>query len=99
MTTVPTFPEVKSYLGTSSASDAAVRLALEAETATQARVCRVDPYSADLGNALMRRVARNLAMKNVPLGVQMDELGAVRLGSTDPEVRRLEAPYRRLVIG
>lgn len=54
---------------------------------------------SDLAEALKRRVARNLAMRSLPLGVQSDELGATRVGSVDPEVRRLEGPYRRLAVG
>lgn len=102
MTTVsvPQFPEVKQYLGDSGgASDQAVKDALAAETADQAARCKVDPYSSSLAEALKRRVAHNLAMKNLPLGVQTDEFGSTRISSTDPEVRRLEAPYRRTVVG
>jgi hypothetical protein len=61
-----------------------------------------DVWPSDLVEALCRRVARNLAMRALPLAVQMSntDMGAVatRLGSSDPEVRRLEAPYRRLVV-
>ncbi|GAA0978222.1 hypothetical protein ENKNEFLB_02829 [Nocardioides aquaticus] len=71
----------------------------EAEVADQSRRCRVEPYNAALASALVRRVSRSLAMRNLPLGVLQDETGATRVGSVDPEVRRLEAPYRRVVIG
>lgn len=71
----------------------------DAEVADQASRCRVDPYNAALGAALIRRVSRAIAMRNLPLAVLQDDVGATRLGSADPEVRRLEAPYRRLVIG
>lgn len=97
--TVPTLPEVKEYLGVSGSADAEVISALAAETAAQQSRCRVTPYSADLREALMRRVARNLAMRNVPLGVQMSEVGGTFVGSVDPEVRRLEAPRRRMPVG
>lgn len=96
---VPSFAQVKQWLGTSSDSDSDVRDALATEIAAQAARCRVDPYNDSLAGALKRRVARHLAMKNVPLGVQMDDTGGMQIGSTDPEVRRLEAPYRKLVIG
>lgn len=72
--------------------------AYDAEVADQARRCRVDPYNSALAAALVRRVQRALAMRNLPLGVSMDE-NAVRIGSTDPEVRRLEGPYRKLAVG
>lgn len=71
----------------------------QAEIADQARRCRVDPYTAALAAALVRRVSRSLAFKNLPLAVIQDEAGATRLGPSDPEVRRLEAPYRKVVLG
>lgn len=98
MTTVPDAAAVVEYLG-SGYYTAQVQPALEAETALQAAACRVTPYNDALAEALKRRVARNLAMRNLPLGVQMDEAGGTRIGSTDPEVRRLESPYRRVVMG
>lgn len=80
--------------------DAMVDSALAAEKVAQTTACRVQPYTNALAEALLRRVVRNLAMRNVPLGVQSDpETGGIRLGSTDPEVRRLEAPYRKRVVG
>lgn len=96
MTAVPDADAVADYLGVAAAD---VADALAAEQADQAARCRVEPYNEALAAALMRRVARNLAMKSVPLGVQADGLGGtLRLSSTDPEVRRLEAPYRRLKV-
>lgn len=81
----------------------AIENALDAEAAAQARKCRIEvpgtDLPVDLFEALLRRVARNLAMRNLPLGVQSNEAGAIRLGSVDPEIARLEAPYRRVVIG
>lgn len=73
--------------------------AIQAEKAAQAKVCKIDPYTNDLQEALLRRVVRNLAMRNVPLGVQMDETGGTIIGSRDPEIRRLEGPYRKLPVG
>src|SRR4051812_44583768 len=102
MVAVPDVPAVKVYLvgKLANASDAAIQDALAAETALQAKKCRVDPYDAPLAQALCRRVHRNLAMRGVPLGVQeTGDGGGVRLGSTDPEVRRLEGPYRKRAFG
>lgn len=96
MTTVPTLAQVATRLGK---TEAEVTEARAAEVADQASRCRVDPYNDALAEALHRRVARNLAMRNLPLGVQIDETGGTRIGSTDPEVRRLEGPYRKLVVG
>jgi len=91
-----------------------VSAALAAETASQARRCQipqdltdpdnpVDDYPADLSEALCRRVAANLANRGLPLGVQTQvaEFGGVstRIGGLDREVRRLEAPYRKKILG
>ncbi len=97
-----TIDDVKTYLGAAVAAeydDAVLTSALAAEKAAQARVCRiVGDASDDLREALKRRTVRNLAMRRLPLGVTGDEI-ATRISSTDPEVRRLEAPYRKLVKG
>lgn len=107
MSDAPDLSAAKAYLGASAVAytDTQISEALAAESAAQLAACRVPvdvdlnlDYSADLVNALLRRVARNLAMRGVPLGVQPDEAGGIRLSSIDPEVRRLEAPYRRLVV-
>lgn len=101
----PDAPAVTAYLGTNAASypTGALEGALAAEASAQARICRTPEldadYPDDLAEALMRRVARNLAMRNLPLGIMADEMGPTRIGSTDPEVRRLEAPHRKLVKG
>jgi hypothetical protein len=60
-------------------------------------------YNPALLEALCRRVAHNLAVRALPLGLQAT-IGdgaalATRVGGTDAEVRRLEAPYRKLVVG
>jgi hypothetical protein len=96
---------IRDYLGTEvSWSDAAISDAVAAESAAQAAVCRIpDDYPSDLMEALCRRVAHNLAVRALPLGVQATITDAAALntyvGGTDAEVRRLEAPYRKLVIG
>jgi hypothetical protein len=99
---LPTLADVSAYLGDHSASDADVQAALDAETAAQAARCRIPAnYPDDLAEALKRRVARNLALKLLPLAVlQGDtETGSTVLPGNDPEVRRLEAPHRKLVVG
>ena len=103
--TRPGVPEVQTYLqhAGNPADDTAVTTALGAEVANQARVCHVPAadadWPADLTEALCRRVARNLAMRNIVLGVQMDGEGGIRIGSNDPEVRRLEQQHRKRVVG
>jgi hypothetical protein len=100
--TTPTLPDCQAYLASVGLTytTEAVTDALTAETVAQANVCRVgDPMPADLAQALKRRVARNLTMRAVPLGVMSNETGATPLGSNDPEIRRLEKPFRKVVMG
>lgn len=100
----PGFDDVKNYLGDTSHDDDTIKAALAAETAAQARKCRVpSPFPADLAEALMRRVAHNLALRRLPLGIQaaLSDGGAVqtRVGGEDAEVRRLEGPFRKRRVG
>lgn len=95
-----TLAAVKAYLGTTSTSDAVIQDALDAETAAQRKVCRIPAvYEADLAQALKRRVARNLALRGIPMAVLRGdaESGSLIPPGRDPEVRRLEGPYRKLV--
>jgi hypothetical protein len=108
---IPTLADVVEYLGDSAArwtDDSGVTYpaiveTLAAETSAQAAACAVPAsYPNALGLALKRRVARALTMRALPLAVlQGDaEIGsATFLPGRDPEVRRLEAPYRKLVAG
>lgn len=101
---MPIVDDVADYLREGAASWALEDLqdALDAEAAAQRSVCRVRAvYPDDLREALLRRVQRNLAMRQLPLAVlQGDaEAGSTSLPGRDPEVRRLEAPHRRLVFG
>jgi hypothetical protein len=74
----------------------------DGERANQARVCRIDPDldQPALDEALLRRIARAVEAKGLPLGVISDggEFGPVRLVS-DSELGRLEGPYRKFVFG
>jgi hypothetical protein len=99
---MPDVPAVVEYLGETSATEGEVQGALDAELAAQRNVCRVRAvYPPDLREALLRRVARNLALRSLPLAVLRGdaEAGSTVLPGRDPEVRRLEAPHRRLPIG
>ena len=115
MPTPPSWNAVASYLGAladSYRSDE-ISAALAAEQAAQARVVRFPPdpappaaplpYPDDLAEALMRRVAHNLALRALPLGVEAtlsdSAVATTRVGGTDAEVRRLEAPYRKVMVG
>ena len=111
----PTLTEVLAYLGDTGSSwdDGVIGLALDAEAIDQANRCRfptvlvddvVTPvYDAALTEALCRRVAHNLAVRALPLGVQATVTDGAALntyvGGTDAEVKRLEAPYRRRTVG
>lgn len=102
----PGLAHVLAYLastGPTSYTDAQVDDALAAERAAQAMACRIPAaYPADLGEALCRRVARNLAARSVPVASfsAFDGGGTVtRVPQRDAEVARLEGPYRRLVVG
>lgn len=100
-----TLADVKAYLGTTSVPDATITAALAAEAAAQAAVVQatyIAAANAAVEEALKRRVARNLAMRGQPLAVlaaEFDGGSAQVLPGRDPEVRRLEAPFRRLVLG
>lgn len=99
---MPDVPAVVEYLGETSATEDEVQGALDAELAAQRGVCRVRAvYPPDLREALLRRVARNLALRSLPLAVLRGdaEAGSTVLPGKDPEVRRLEAPHRKLPIG
>ena len=101
MSEIPDAAAIVTYLARNGmvVDEETVEPVLQAEAALQAAACRVDPYEAPLAEALRRRVLRSFAMQSVPLGIQVGEFGSTRIGSIDPEVRRLEAPYRRLVCG
>lgn len=105
--TPPTAAEIVEYLGDSHSWGLdAIQSAYEAELNAQADLCRLPAdgsYPPALVDALGRRVAHNLAVRDLPLGVQAtvsDMAVATRqVGGLDPEVRRLEAPYRKMLIG
>lgn len=99
---MPTTDDCVHYMQTSSYTTADVADALAAERAAQrARCGEREPYPPDLRQALLRRVQRNLAMRRLPLAVNFGDAdgGPLVLPGRDPEVRRLENPYRRLVVG
>lgn len=102
---LPTVEDVVSYLGDDAdrwdVDDLAAALAAEADA--QAAVCRVRAaYTNDLREALLRRVARNLAARAVPVTSfsSFEGGGTVsRVPFRDPEVHRLESPYKRRTVG
>jgi hypothetical protein len=105
----PDLAAVKAYLGGDhSWTDEQLWRALHAEQAAQARVCTIPPtvddvepvWPDDLREALMRRVAANLALRALPLGVMetvADAAAATTRVGANAEVARLERPFRKLV--
>lgn len=100
---MPDVDDVDDYLGEHSWTDAEMQDALDAEAAAQRRCCEIPAaYPADLREALLRRVARNLSMRRVTLSTQRgdNEAGDVTiLPGRDPEVRRFEKNYPKLGVG
>lgn len=97
----PTLDEVRLWTGVPATSlpDVALQLVLDSELETQAALCDIDPYTAGLHQAALRRCARQLAAKAVPLGMAGDaEIGTAQLQSWDAEVERLERPVRKQVL-
>lgn len=99
---MPDLAAADAYLGDNSWTDDEIEDALDAEAAAQRSVCDIPAaYPDDLRQALLRRVARNLSMRKLPLAVLAGdaENGSTVLPGRDPEVRRLEAPFRKMVVG
>jgi len=98
-----TLTDLKTYLKDDSArwSDAELTKVLSTETAAQARKCTVPAdltTEPDLYEALFRRCRVNLARRALPLGLteaSADSGQRAYVPTADPEVRRLEAPFRR----
>lgn len=98
---MPAVADVNAYLGANSWEDEQIADALAVETAAQRAICSVPAYyPADLRGALMRRVARNLGMRLIPLAQPVGdaEAGGPAFSPYDPEINRLERPHRRLLV-
>jgi hypothetical protein len=107
---LPTIDDVKTYLDTGVTTgslpsdrytDEDLTAVLDAETAAQALVCTIPTeYPPDLFQALLRRVQRGLTLRTMPVGMLTGdaEIGPAVVPGRDPEVRRLEAGHRRLVV-
>lgn len=106
MPIAPDTDAVKAYIGSSASfTDDEIATELAAETLAQAHACTIpgeagDQYPADLAKALCRRVSRALNMRYKPLGYEPGlEGGLSWISARDSEITRLEAPFRKLVIG
>jgi hypothetical protein len=77
---------------------------IDGQEAAQATRCEFNPVTvpADLDLALMRRVAKAVALRSLPLGMVTGlgdgGTGSARVGY-DAEIRALEQPYKRLFAG
>jgi hypothetical protein len=101
---MPTVDDVRDYdtaESLSSWTDEQIQGALDAETMDQFLRCRIPAaYGANLAEALKRRVVVNLQKRGHPLGMVQAQEGSSNtayLATSDPEVRRLEGPYRKAV--
>lgn len=100
--TPPTLEQVRAWLQVpDTLSDEQLQTVLDAETGAQAQLCTVDPWTAQLTQALYRRVGREVAAMALPLGVigPDGEYGAANLPRYDVEIERLERPFRKVVLG
>ncbi len=103
-TDLPTVDDVARYLkgGASSWTSVQLQEELDGEAYAQQAKCGVRAeYPPDLRKALLRRVQRALAFRALPLATLRGDAdgGSLVLPGNDPEIRRLEAPYRKLVTG
>ena len=70
--------------------------ALDAAIEVQASLCEVEPYTAALAQACLRRAAAFLTAKGAPLGqVDAGAFGSMPLIRYDAVTERLEAHYRK----
>ena len=101
---MPTATDASVYLGQNAGtwSMAEIAGALAAERTAQRDRCGERAiYPDSLREALLRRVQRNLALRRLPLAMAGgdSDVGPTVIPGRDPEVRRLEAPYRKRVVG
>jgi hypothetical protein len=99
---LPDISELDTYLGANGASDDELQEALDAQAAAQRARCRMPAtYDADLRSALLRRCARHLALKRIPLAMlgADSEAGPTTVPGRDPLVRELEGPWLKLGMG
>lgn len=91
---------VRAWIGVPATvlSDEQLDDVIGAETRAQSRVCHVDAGDVDepdLSQALLRRIGRAVAARNLPTGlVPGSEFGLARLPLVDAEIDRYESTYR-----
>lgn len=98
-----TLEQVRAYIGVPATAlpDDQLQTMLDAALEDQGNRCAVDPYTDALVQALYRRVQREVASKNLPLGmVGIDaEYGPQRIPVFDALIEDHERPYRLQVVG
>jgi|SRR3954468_21733211 len=98
---LPGLADATSYLGTTSWGPSDIADALSVERAAQRDRCAIPAYYPDsLRGALLRRVARNLGMRVIPLAQPIGDAegGGPNLPPYDPEINRLEKPHWRVQV-
>lgn len=101
---IPTIAQARAYLKVSATAitDEEFTRIYNAEVSNQTLVCTVPvDYPDDLGQTLLRRIQRQVAAKNLPLGlVGLDaaEYAPSRIPALDALVEAGERPYRTQVV-
>lgn len=99
----PSIEEVRAWIGVpaTTITNEQLQLVLDAELGAQASLCTVEPWVAELTQAIYRRVGREVAAMTLPLGVTGadPEYGTATLPRYDVEIERLERPHRKVVLG
>jgi hypothetical protein len=109
---LPTLEEVRAWIQVpvSALSDEQLQQVIDAELALQMSGIVVPdtpeppdppvPYPPELEQALFRRVAHQVALRGLPLGIISDvESAPIQAAAWDSEVARLEQPWQRMVLG
>ena len=98
MAEIPTADDLAEYLALTGASYPPEQLeeAIDSALVMQEDACVVDPYTAPLREAALRRGARLLAGRGAPLGaMDLGEFGSSPLVRWDAHIEEFEKNYRR----
>lgn len=108
MATYPDLPAVRAYVhvpATALADEDLARM-MSAAQADQEERCTVpddpEPLPGNLEQAFLRRVQREIAAKNLPLGmvgIEASEYGPTSLATYDTLVQEHERGHRRVAVG
>lgn len=97
-TPVPDVSDLLAYLSLTGANydTAQAQAALDAAVETQAQVCVVEPFTAALAEAVLRRAQAILTARGAPLGqIDTGDFGVSTMLRYDPKIGELEAAYVR----